>query len=120
MTEVLVKEQAAAQRDRFASFKLLERIAEALERSSPRQAGVVPTEGPAAVELIRRARTPLFLPSDENTEPSDESYVDEAKGSGSEEGSEEGSTEENADVEEDMDEDVEEADEMDIDQTLRD
>jgi hypothetical protein len=42
MTEVLVKEQAVAQRDRFASFKLLERIAEALERSSPRQVGVVP------------------------------------------------------------------------------
>jgi hypothetical protein len=36
MTEVLVKEQAAAQRDRVASFRLLERIAEALERSSPR------------------------------------------------------------------------------------
>jgi hypothetical protein len=36
MTEVLVKEQAAAQRDRFTSLKLLERIAEALERSSPR------------------------------------------------------------------------------------
>jgi hypothetical protein len=64
----------------------------------------------------------LFLPSDENTEPSDGSYVDEAKGSGSgsEEGSEEGSTDENADVEEDVDEDVEEADEMDVDQTLRD
>jgi hypothetical protein len=45
MTEVLVKEQAAAQRDRSVSFKLLERIAEALERSSPRQAGIVPTEG---------------------------------------------------------------------------
>jgi hypothetical protein len=129
MTEVLVKEQAAAQRDRFASFKLLERIAEALERLSPRQAGVVPTEGPVAggteveagpseavVELIRWAQTPLFLPSDENMEPSDESYIDEAKGSGSEEGSEEGSADENADVEEDVDED----DEMDIDQTLRD
>jgi hypothetical protein len=63
-------------------------------------------------------RTPLFLPSDENTEPSDESYVDEAKGSGS--GSEESSADENADVEEDVDEDVEEADEMDVDQTLRD
>jgi hypothetical protein len=48
MTEVLVKEQAAAQRDRFASFKLLKQIAEALERSSPRQAGVVLTEGPVA------------------------------------------------------------------------
>jgi hypothetical protein len=47
MTEVLVKEQVAAQRDRFVSFKLLERIAEALERSLPGQAGVVPTAGPA-------------------------------------------------------------------------
>jgi hypothetical protein len=37
MTEVLVKEQVAAQRDWFASFKLLERITEALERSSQRQ-----------------------------------------------------------------------------------
>jgi hypothetical protein len=70
MTEVLVKEQAAAQRDRFASFKLLERIAEALERSSPRQAGVVPTEGPAAggtevvpvvVADVERVCTLLFL-----------------------------------------------------------
>jgi hypothetical protein len=52
MTEVLVKEQAAAQRDRFASFRLLERIAEALERSSPRQAGVVPTEEPAAIQAM--------------------------------------------------------------------
>jgi hypothetical protein len=67
MTEVLVKEQAAAQRDRLASFKLLEQIAEALERSSPRQAGVVPTEGPAAevvlviVADVERVQTPLFL-----------------------------------------------------------
>jgi hypothetical protein len=70
MTEVLVKEQPAAQRDWFTSFKLLERIAEALERSSPRQAGVVPTEGPAAggmevipvvVADVERVRTPLFL-----------------------------------------------------------
>jgi hypothetical protein len=52
----------------------------------------------------------LFLPSDENTEPSDESFVDEAKGSGSD--SEEGSAEGSADEEED--------DEMDVDQTLRD
>jgi hypothetical protein len=90
----------------------------------------------AVVGLIKRAWTPLFLPSDENTEPSDESYIDEAKGSGSEEGSED----ENEDVEEDEDEDVEEdedvdveedededvgedveeADKIDIDQTLRD
>jgi hypothetical protein len=70
MTEVLVKEQAAAQRDRFASFKLLEQIAEALERSSPRQVGVVPTEGPAAggtevvplvIADVERVHTPLFL-----------------------------------------------------------
>jgi hypothetical protein len=70
MTEVLVKEQAAAQRDRFASFKLLEWIAEALERSSPRQAGVIPTEEPAAggtevvplvITDVERVRTPLFL-----------------------------------------------------------
>jgi hypothetical protein len=65
------------------------------------------------VGLIRRAR---FLSSDENTEPSDELYVDEAKGSGSKESSED--VEEN--VREDVDEDVEEADEMDVDQTLRD
>jgi hypothetical protein len=43
MMEVLVREQAAAQRDRFASFRLLEWIAEALERSLPWQAGVVLT-----------------------------------------------------------------------------
>jgi hypothetical protein len=70
MTEVLVKEQVAVQRDRFASFKLLERIAEALERSSPRQVGVVPMEGPAVggteavpvvVADVERVRTLLFL-----------------------------------------------------------
>jgi hypothetical protein len=70
MTEVLVKEQAAAQRDRFASFKLLKWIAEALERSSPRQVGAVPTEGPAAggtevvpavIADVERAHMPLFL-----------------------------------------------------------
>jgi hypothetical protein len=71
-----------------------------------------------AVGLIRRARTPLFLPSDENTEPSDELYVDEAKGSSS--SSEESSTEGSKDMDEDVEEDEEEADEMDIDQTLRD
>jgi hypothetical protein len=57
-------------------------------------------------------QTPLFLPSDTNTEPSDESYIDEAEGSGSKEGSEDENMEE--------DEDEEEADEMDVDQTLRD
>jgi hypothetical protein len=66
MMEVLVKEQAAAQKDCFASFKLLERIAEALERSSPRQVGVVPTERPVvggmeAVPVVERVQTPLFL-----------------------------------------------------------
>jgi hypothetical protein len=70
MTEVLVKEQAAAQRDQFTSFKLLERIVEALERLSPRQAGVVPTEGPAAggtevvpavVADVERVHTLFFL-----------------------------------------------------------
>jgi hypothetical protein len=66
------------------------------------------------VGLIRQARNPLFLPLDENTEPSDEPYIDEAKGSGSEEGSED----KNKNMEEDADE--EEADKIDIDQTLRD
>jgi hypothetical protein len=70
MTEVLVKEQAAAQRDRFASFKLLEWIVEALERSSPRQAGVVLMEGllaggtevvPAGVADVEWVHMPLFL-----------------------------------------------------------
>jgi hypothetical protein len=70
MTEVLVKEQAAVQRDRFASSKLLEQIAEALERSSPRQAGVIPTEGlaaggtevvPTVIADVERVHTLLFL-----------------------------------------------------------
>jgi hypothetical protein len=64
------------------------------------------------VGLIRWARTPLFLPSDENTEPSDESYIDAAKGSDNKEGSEDENMEEN--------EDEEEADKMDVNQTLRD
>jgi hypothetical protein len=70
MMEVLVKEQAAVQRDKFASFRLLEQIVEVLERLSPRQAGVVPMEGPAAggtevvpavIADVERAHTPLFL-----------------------------------------------------------
>jgi hypothetical protein len=66
MMEVLVKEQVVAQRDRFMSFKLLEWIAEALERSSPRQAGVVLMEGLAAegteaVPVVEWAQTLLFL-----------------------------------------------------------
>jgi hypothetical protein len=76
----------------------------------------------AAVGLIRRAQTTLFLPSDENTEPSDELYVDEAKGSGSgsEESSMEGSNDLEENVREDLEEEEEEVDKMDIDQTLRD
>jgi hypothetical protein len=125
LTVFMVKEQAEAWEDRQAAFRLLERIMETLERSSPRRAGVIPMTvagnpeaGPsgAAVGLIRQARTPLFLPSDENTEPSDESYVNEAKGSSS--GNEESSTEGNEDTEENAEE--EEEDEMDVDQTLRD
>jgi hypothetical protein len=70
MTEVLVKEQAAVQRDQVASFKLLEQIAEVLERSSPQQAGVVPMEGPVAGGMevvpaifadVEQVRMPLFL-----------------------------------------------------------
>jgi hypothetical protein len=133
LTVFMVKEQAEAQEDHQAAFRLLEWIVETLERSSPRRVGVVPTmvagnaeAGPlgAVVGLIRWAWTPLFLPSDENMEPSDESYVDEAKGSGS--GNEESSAESNEDLEEnareDVEEDVEEdeEDEMDVDQTLRD
>jgi hypothetical protein len=41
MTQVLVKEQVVVQRDCFAAFRLLERIAEALERASPRQVEVI-------------------------------------------------------------------------------
>jgi hypothetical protein len=63
------------------------------------------------VGLIRWAWTPLFLPSDANMEPSDKSYIDEAKGSSSEVASEDENGEE--------DEDEEEADKMDVDQTLR-
>jgi hypothetical protein len=104
MTEVLVKEQVAVQRDWFASFKLLERIAEALERSSPRQAEVVPTEGPAVggtevvlavVADIERVHIPLFLM---DLDPMDLLFALEAdkdseedSGSGSEAGGSEGS-----------------------------
>jgi hypothetical protein len=102
MMEVLVKEQVAAQRDRFASFKLLERIAEALERSSPRQAGVVPTEGPAAggmevvpavVADVERAHTPLFLTDSDPVdlpfalEANKDSKEELGSGNGSEDGS---------------------------------
>jgi hypothetical protein len=69
MTEVLVKEQAV-QRDQFVSFKLLERIVEALEGLSPRQVGVVPMEGlaaggtdvvPVVIADVEWVRMPLFL-----------------------------------------------------------
>jgi hypothetical protein len=91
MMEVLVKEQAAAQRDRLASFKLLEWIAEVLERSSPRQAGVIPMEGPAAevvpviIADVERVQTPLFLM---DSDPMDlpfalEASKDSKEGSGS-------------------------------------
>jgi hypothetical protein len=60
------------------------------------------------VGLIRQVQTPLFLLSVEHTEPSDESYINEAKGSGSKD----------KNVEENEDE--EEANEMDVDQILRD
>jgi hypothetical protein len=122
LTEFLVKEQAEVREDRHAVLGLLQRLIVAAEGAPSRQTEIIPAAvagnaeaGPsgAVVGLIRRAQTPLFLPSDENTEPSNESYVDEAKGSGS--GSEESSADENADVEED----VEEANEMDVDQTLR-
>jgi hypothetical protein len=123
LTEFLVKEQAEAREDRHAVLGLLQRLVAAAEGAPSRQTEIVPATvagnaeaGPSGVAagLIRRAWTPLFLPSDENMEPSDESYVNEAKGS------EESRADENVDVEEDVDEDAEEADEMDVDQTLRD
>jgi hypothetical protein len=89
MMEVLVKEQAAVQRDWFTSFKLLEQITEALERSSPRQVGVVPMEGPVAggmevvptvVADVERVHTPLFLM---DLDPID-SKKDSGSGSGNE------------------------------------
>jgi hypothetical protein len=140
LMEFLVKEQAEAQEDRHAALDLLQRLVQAVEGALSRQTEIIPamaagnTEaGPSeavvytetialdeVVGLIRWAWAPLFLPSDGNTDPSDESYVDDAEGSGSEEGSED----ENEDVEEgedeDVNEDVEEADKMDVDQTLRD
>jgi hypothetical protein len=129
LTEFLVKEQAEAREDRHAVLGLLQRLIVVAEGAPSRQTEIVLAtiagnaeagpSGAAAVGLIRRARTPLFLPSDENTEPSDESYVDEAKGSSS--GSEESSAEDSEDMEENVREDVEEeADEMDVDQMLRD
>jgi hypothetical protein len=106
MTKVLVKEQVAAQRDRSASFKLLERIVEALERSSPRQAGIVPMEGPAAggtevvpavVADVERVYMPLFLMDSDPMdllfalEADKDSEENSGSGSGSEAGGSEGS-----------------------------
>jgi hypothetical protein len=45
LTGFLVKEQAEVWEDHQASCRLLEWIAEMLERSAPRRVGVVPTEG---------------------------------------------------------------------------
>jgi hypothetical protein len=66
MMEVLVKEQAVAQRNRFTSFKLLEWIMEALKRSLPQQAGVVPMAErmeviPVIIADVERVHTLLFL-----------------------------------------------------------
>jgi hypothetical protein len=129
LTEFLVKEQAEAWEDHYAVLDLLQQLIRVAEGAPSRQTETIlataagnAEAGPsgAAVGLIRQARTPLFLPSDENTEPSDESYVDEAKGSSSKEGSEDVEENVREDVDEDVEEDVEEADEMDVDQTLRD
>jgi hypothetical protein len=113
MTKVLVKEQAAAQRDRFASFKLLERIAEALERSSPRQVGAVLTEGPAAggtevvpavVANVERAHMPLFLMDSDPVdlpfalEASKDCEEESGSGNGSEGSGSEGSGSEDGDA----------------------
>jgi hypothetical protein len=142
LMEFMVKEQAEAQEDWHAVLGLLRWLIAAAEGVPSVQTEIVPaamagnTEaGPSAAagyaetvdsetvaRLVRRTWTPLFLPSDENMEPSDEPYVDEAKGtsSGSEESSAEGSEDVEENVDEDVEEDEEEADEMDIDQTLRD
>jgi hypothetical protein len=140
LTAFLVKEQAGAREDRHSTLNLLQRLVWAAEGEPLMQAETVPaaagnaeagslaavnaetgslaaavvnaeTADPEAVfGLIRRPRTPLFLPSDENTEPGDKSYTDRADNSGSEEGSED----------KDEDEDEEEADKMDVDATLKD
>jgi hypothetical protein len=130
LTEFLVKEQAETQEDRHVVLGLLQRLVVVVEGAPLRQTEIVTAmvagnaeAGPlgVAVGLIRWARTPLFLPSDGNTEPSDESYITEAKGNGSgKESSTEGSEDMEENVREDVEEEEEEADEMDIDLTLRD
>jgi hypothetical protein len=81
MMEVLVKKQAAAQRDQFAVFRLLEQIAEGMERLSPRQAEVVLTVGPAVEGMevvlvvvvdVEQAWTLLFL---RDSDPVDMPFV---------------------------------------------
>jgi hypothetical protein len=82
------------------SFKLLEWITEALERSSPWQMGVVPMEGPAVAEMevvpvviadVEWAWTLLFLRDSDLTdmlfalEASKDSEEDLGSSSGSEE-----------------------------------
>jgi hypothetical protein len=131
LMEFLVKEQAEVWENSQAALGLLQRLVWAAEGAPSRQMETVlvtaagnaeagPSEAAVStgtialdeVGWIRQAQTPLFLPSDENTEPSDESYIDEVEGSGSEAASEDKNKEE--------DEDEEEADKMDVDQTLRD
>jgi hypothetical protein len=83
----------------FATFKLLKWIAEALERSSPQQAGVIPTEGPAAEGMevvpvviadVEWVQTPLFLRDSDlmdmlfALEANKDSEKDSGHGSGSE------------------------------------
>jgi hypothetical protein len=99
LTEVLVKEQVVAQRDRFTSFWLLKWITEALERSSPWQTGVVLMEGlvvegtevvPVVIADVEQAQTLLFLRDSDSTdmlfamEASKDSKEDSGSSSGSE------------------------------------
>jgi hypothetical protein len=113
MTEVLVKEQVVAQRDRFAAYKLLEQIVEVLERLSPRQAGVVLMEGPAAggtevvpavVADVERAHMLLFLMDLDLVnlpfalEASRDSEEESGSGNGSEGSGSEGSGSEDGDA----------------------
>jgi hypothetical protein len=93
LTAFMVKEQAEVWEDRQASFRLLEWIMEMLERSSPRRAGVIPPEGPAArgtemVPVVEWVWTPLFLrdsdPVDLLFDVEDDKDSEEGSGRGSE------------------------------------
>jgi hypothetical protein len=101
MIEVLVREQAAAQRDQFAAFRSLKQITEALERLLPWQVEVVPTEGrvaegtevvPVVVADVEQAQTLLFLRDSDlmdmpfALEASKDSKEDSESSSGSEAG----------------------------------